>query len=72
MKRPPIEYLDDITSTADQWLRRCNGLPAAGIPVSRGTLRAVLASSGNVSANDNGVITWIGDAGQFTAEPVQS
>lgn len=73
MNRPPAQFLDDITAPAETWLRRCNNQPPEGWLVSRKALRDVLAFSttSNVSANDNGVITWFGEAGEFTAEPVR-
>ena len=73
MTRPPAQYLDDITACAETWLRRCNGQPTEGWLVSRNALRDVLALSTtrNVSADENDVITGLGEAGKFTAEPVR-
>lgn len=73
MNRPPAQYLDDITATAETWLRRCNDQPPEGWLVSRKALRDVLAFSttSNVSADEKGVISWLGEAGKFSAEPVR-
>jgi len=71
MNRPTPAYLDEITSGTDRWLRRCNGKPAVGIPVSQHGLRIVLGDSRNVTVDADGVITWTGPAGTFTAEPVR-
>jgi hypothetical protein len=72
VSRPTRSYVDEITSGADQWLRRCNGKPKAGIPVSQHGLRIVLGSSRDVTVDACGVISWTGAAGKFTAEPVRN
>lgn len=65
------EWLDEITSRAEKWRRRCNGCPIEGILVTARSLRVVLASSANVSADANRVITWTDGSGQrFSAAPV--
>jgi hypothetical protein len=71
MSRPDPARLDQITATAEKWLRRCNGRPKAGILVGRANLRAVLAASKAIAVYDDGTITWQAVAGQFSAEPVQ-
>lgn len=71
MSRPSPAYLDEITAVASQWVRRCNGKPAVGKPVSARGLRIVLASSSNVRAEADGTIKWSATAGEFTAEPVR-
>ncbi|TMC48043.1 MAG: hypothetical protein E6J20_19130 [Chloroflexi bacterium] len=63
--------LDQLTATAEKWLRRCNGHPEAGIRIGRNNLRAVLAASRAVTVYDDGTITWQATSGQFSAEPVQ-
>lgn len=70
-RRYSAEWLDQITAVADQWLRRCNGQPKAGIPINRHGLRIVLAASQNVAVSATGVITWRAQSGEFTAEPVR-
>lgn len=72
MMRPDADYLNEITSVSEEWRRRCNGKPEAGIPMSRRGLRIVLASSSDVSANGNGVISWSGAGRCFTAEPISA
>lgn len=69
------EWLDEITSPAEKWRRRCGsypgGYPIEGILVTARSLRVVLASSANVSADANRVITWTDGSGQrFSAAPV--
>ena len=49
--------LDQLTATAEKWLRRCNGRPAAGILIGRNNLRIVLAASKAVTVYDDGTIT---------------
>lgn len=71
MTPPTAAYLDEITGIAEQWLRRCNGQPEAGKPVSARGLRTVLASSKNVRVKADGTIMWTAAAGQFSAEPVR-
>lgn len=71
IRRYSAEYLDEITSVSDQWLRRCNGQPGPGVPINRHGLRIVLASSADVAVRPNGVITWRASAGAFSAEPVR-
>lgn len=63
--------LDRITGVAGIWLRRCEGQPAYGIEVNRYALRAVLAASENVEADDDGRITWIAGGRKFSAEPMR-
>lgn len=76
MNRPAAEYLDDILSVAEKWLRRCNGHPADGIPVSRQDLRTVLLASTDVHLDEKDRIAWRAggpmsiDNRTFTAEPV--
>lgn len=72
MNRPTPAYLDEITAISDQWLRRCNGYPKAGIPISQHGLRIVLGGSSHVTADAHGVISWTAEAGKFTAEPVRA
>lgn len=71
MSQPHPQVLDQITAVAEKWRRRCNGLPAEGIPVGADELRAVLTVSTGITVYDDGTITWRGPAGQFTAEPVR-
>lgn len=71
MTPPTAAYLDEIIGVAEQWLRRCNGKPAAGAPVSADRLRVVLANSRNVRTKDDDTIVWSGPAGEFTAKPVR-
>lgn len=70
MNRPAPDYLDQITAVAERWVRRCNGQPAVGIPVSARGLRIVLAGSSDISAEESGVISWTSSARRFTAEPI--
>jgi hypothetical protein len=70
MRPPDPAYLDEITGTAQKWIRRCNNRPAAGVPTRRADLRVVLASSADVRLGDDGLIRWKAAAGAFTAEPV--
>lgn len=65
----PVEQVESINA-AEMWTRRCNGQPIEGVLVSRRGLLVVLQTSHHVRADALGVITWIGTAGQFTAEPV--
>jgi hypothetical protein len=71
VSRPDMAELDQITGIAGIWLRRCEGQPADGIEVNRYALRAVLAASENVEADEDDVITWSAAGRKFTAEPVQ-
>lgn len=71
MRRPNPGRLDEVTSVAEMWLRRCNSKPAQGMVVGRNTLRAVLANSTDVTVDQNGVIAWIAAGMPFTAEPVR-
>lgn len=71
MKRPDPARLDEVTSVAETWLRRCNNKPAQGKIVSRNNLRAVLATSTNVTVDKNDVIAWTAAGQPFTAEPVR-
>lgn len=66
----PREYVAEIASGAEKWLRRCNKLPAEGILVGAADLRAVLVASEGVALDGDGMITWRGTAGEFTAKPV--
>jgi len=52
-----------------QYLRRCNGQPAAGIPVSGRGLDIILAGSKDVRRADDGRISWTSSGRKFTAEP---
>lgn len=66
-------WLAQITS-AEKYVRRCNGHPAEGCLVTGVQLRAVLANSDeseDVKVYDDGSITWHATAGLFSAEPVQ-
>lgn len=72
MMRPTADYLDEITAVSEEWRRRCNGQPQAGVPMSARGLRIVLASSSDVRANKGGVISWTSSGQRFTAEPVQT
>lgn len=67
----PIEHAESISS-AEQWVRRCNGQPAEGIRMSRRGLLVVLGTSHGIRADAGGIIIWSSTAGQFTAEPVQA
>lgn len=71
MNRLSPQTLDEITSVAERWIRRCNKKLAPGGPVSAHRLRVVLANSENVRTEANGTIAWTGPAGEFTAEPVR-
>lgn len=70
MNRCDPNLLDRITGTAEKWRRRCNGQPTEGILIHTAGLRAVLASSDNVTVGAGGVITWWAGGREFTAEPV--
>lgn len=70
MTRPTAAELEQLIATAEKWLRRCNGKPAEGIPVSGAQLRAVLDTSPGVRFDRQGRIAWRGDGRAFTAEPV--
>lgn len=71
MRRPDPARLDEVTSVAETWLRRCNGKPTQGMPVGRSNLRAVLATSTNVAVDKNNVIAWVVAGMPFTAEPAR-
>lgn len=70
-RRPDPEKLNEIMVVAEKWLYRCNGKPDEGVLENAAGLRAVLASSSDVGVYPDGVITWTGPAGKFTAEPVR-
>lgn len=57
--------------TSQSYLRRCNGQPAAGVPVSGRGLDIILASSKDVQRGDDGTISWTSAGRRFTAEPVR-
>lgn len=57
--------------TPRRYLRRCNGQPAAGIPISERGLDVVLASSKDVRESGDGRISWTSGGRRFTAEPVR-
>lgn len=63
-------WLAQITS-AEKYVRRCNGRDDEVRLVTGANLRAVLAVSENVQVDSKGIITWRGPAGLFSAEPVR-
>lgn len=66
----PIEHVERI-SDAERWIRRCNGQPEDGIPISRQGLLIVLGTSRNIRADEASTITWTAAGREFTAEPVR-
>lgn len=52
------------------YLRRCNGQPAGGIPISSRGLDIVLAGSKDVQRAADGTVRWTSAGRRFTAEPV--
>ena len=72
MNHPDESYLNEITGVSEEWRRRCNGQPAAGIPMSARGLRIVLASSADISTSGNGVISWASNGRRFTADPFRT
>lgn len=73
MSRPDPAYLDSVTAAASTWLRRCNGKPEQGVITSAAALRIALGSGTgvvDVGCDAQGLITWRGPGGNFTAEPV--
>lgn len=77
MTEPHITDLRQATAGTEKWLRRCNGQPADGIPVTRADLLTVLAASTDVRIDERGVISWAAPRilttrdRRFTAEPVR-
>lgn len=71
MARHDPEHLNQITSVAEKWRRRCEGKPHEGVLTDRAGLRVILAMSDAVTASSFGIITWHADGREFTAEPVR-
>jgi hypothetical protein len=71
VNRPGYADLLDYTVGVERWLRRCNGQPAAGIPISSRGLGIVLAGSSDVERGADGTISWTSAGRRFTAEPVR-
>jgi hypothetical protein len=71
MSRYDPAWLDQISGIAEKWRRRCNGLPEEGILIKGESLRVILAVCPQVTAYDDGSITWRGPSGVFSAEPVR-
>jgi hypothetical protein len=72
MMRSSAASIFELRLGTEKYLRRCNELPAEGIPISGIDLAAVLVASVDVELDTAGRITWRAPGNKksvFTATP---